>query len=126
MGQPINRSIELLLGAVEDAGGGQLDTARFLGALASRMEKAGGLKPVSISIGLRRLRLSHARAKNLSLAQGVSRWALRALGPDTPLRNSYPLYVRLAEACGVKPWGFVWYQTHAYGGGIHRAFGEVS
>jgi len=55
---------------------------------------------------------------NVAIAQGVSRWALHALGPDAPLRESYPLYVRLAEARAVEPWGFVWYQTHAYGGSV--------
>lgn len=126
MGQPINRSIELLLGAVEDAGGGRLDAACFLGALITRMEVAGvAEKPLSIAIGFRRLKLSHARAMNLKLAQLVSRWALHALGPDTPLRNSYPLYASLARASKVEPWGFVWFQTHAYGGGLKRPVQEA-
>lgn len=119
MGQPINRSIELLLGACEDASGIRPDAARFLGALITRCEEAGiQSEYLAIAIGYRRLKVSYARALNLALAQGVSRWALRALGPDAPLRESYPLYRRLAEAQGITPWGFVWYQTHAYGGGL--------
>ena len=121
MGQPINRSIELLLGACEDSSGVRPDTAGFLGALIHRIEEAKVTgEYLAIAIGYRRLKVSYARALNLALAQGVSRWALKALGPDAPLRESYPLYRRLAEAQGVEPWGFVWYQTHAYGGGLPK------
>lgn len=121
MGQPINRSIEILLGAVEDAGGVRLDAPAFLGALLRRIEAAGVTnEPNAIAIGYHRLKRSHSRASNVALAQIVSRWALHALGPDAPLRESYPLYFSLAEARGIVPWGFVWYQTHAYGGNVAK------
>ena len=121
MGQPINRSIDLLLGACEDASGVRPEAALFLKALIHRCEDAGITNEyLAIAIGFRRLRVSYARALNLALALGVSRWALKALGPDAPLRESYPLYRRLAEARGITPWGFVWYQTHAYSAGLPK------
>jgi hypothetical protein len=120
VGQPINRSIEILLGACEEVSGVRPDPARYMAALLRRCEAAGVQDAyLAVAIGYRRLKRSYSRALNLALAQGVSRWALHALGPDAPLRESYPLYRRLAEARGVEPWGFTWYQTHAYGGVVH-------
>jgi hypothetical protein len=117
MGQRINQTIELMLGACEDASGVRPDAACFLGALIKRCEDAGVAQDhLSLAVGYRRLKRSYARALNVSLARMVSRWALRALGPDVPLRQSYPLYRQLAIARNVDPWGFAWYQTHAYSG----------
>jgi hypothetical protein len=118
MGQPINRSIELLLGAVEDAGGGRLETSKFLGCLIRRVEDAGITEaPLAIAMGYHRMKRSYSRALNLALARGVSRWALHALGPDTPLTKSYPFYRALAIARDVEPWSFVWFQSHCYTSG---------
>lgn len=68
-----------------------------------------------VAIGYRRLIRSYTCALQTSLAHRVARWGLHALGPDVPLRASYPLYKALAESRNLVPWGFAWYQQNAFG-----------
>jgi hypothetical protein len=116
MGQRIRSSVQVILDAVEQACGEKVAAADFLEALLSRVEAAGITeRRLVVAIGYRRLLRSHAAALNISLAQRVARWGLHALGPDAPLRESYPLYRALAYARGLSPWGFPWYQANAFG-----------
>ncbi len=59
---------------------------------------------------------------NRTTARRVARWALQALGADTPIAHAYPLFRALVEIHGVQPWALNSFVTNAFG---HRSrYGE--
>ena len=107
--------------AAEAAGVESVDPLAILAALAKRLpapQKRGpgvsryqGMAPLSPG-GIRDMLCATA---NRRLANRVARVAIRVLGPDATLRESYPLYVAFAERLGLQPWAPGYFRKHAFG-----------
>jgi hypothetical protein len=120
VGQHIRSSIAVILDAVEGCTGIRPPEEALLASLIGSIEKHGldtnaNYRGNAIVIGYRRLKLSHALATNRMLALKVSRWALRAFGPDAPTRLCYPVYRAFAVNAGVEPWSPAWFGRNAFG-----------
>jgi len=116
MGQRIRSSLSVLIAAAEEASGGSVDPVLFMRALIRGVEEqASNSRNLCVAIGYKRLIRSYTCALQTSLAHRVACWGIHALGPDVPLRASYPLYRALAESRNLVPWGFGWYQQNAFG-----------
>ena len=116
MGQRIRSSLSVLIGAAEEATGSTVDPVRFMRALLRGVEaQASHSNTLCVAIGYKRLIRSYTCALQNDLAHRVACWGIHALGPDVPLRASYPLYRAIAESRGLVPWGWGWYQQNAFG-----------
>lgn len=98
---------------IQDVTGVRPGHAELLTAMARRARVSQTKRFISISrTQLISIGQSH---ENRTLASRVARWTLRAMGPDTPLVFSYPLYREMAAVRGLKPWSYRQYRRHAWG-----------
>lgn len=113
--------VRLLIDAASEAAGVEIQPADFLEALVKRLpapqkravgvRRYQGLVPLSPA-GLRELL---AGARNRELSNILARVLLRVLGPDSTLRESYPIYVAFAKRLGLTPWSLPYYRRYAFG-----------
>lgn len=113
----IDQSIYVCLGrlvdVIEDVTGQRPDTHLLLEAIARRAAASSTKRFIVLNKAhVVSIASSHA---NRRLANRVARWTLRAMGPDTPLLYSYPIFREMARARGIKPWSFGLYRRHAWG-----------
>ena len=123
----IDQSIYVCLGrlvdVIEDVTGQRPDQHVLLDAIARRAAQSKTKRFIFLSRAhVLHIASSHA---NRVLANRVARWTLRAMGPDTPLLYSYPIFREMALARGLKPWSFGLFRRHAWGY-VSRARGLAS
>lgn len=111
--QSIYACLTRLQDVISDVTGQRVEHTELLVALSKRASLTTTKRFISLSrVQVVSIGASH---QNRVLANRVARWTLRAMGPDTALLYSYPLYREMAAARGLRPWSYRQYRRHAWG-----------